>query len=202
MAQEATTMALPKFEDWKRPWQDGEFDAEKAAKLIYNLHVDKEKLSEARDAAVSDKDKVTKDLEKAQAKVTEFEEKDLSEAEKLRRENERLKAAKDAPATTPSGDADLRADRLEIALEKGLTKAQAARLVGKTRAELEADADAYIEEHNLAGSGENGGKGGQAPPSQRPQVRTGSKQRAQDAAGDDENIDDPGAYYDKIHGKA
>lgn len=38
------------------------------------------------------------------------------------------------------------ADRLEIALEKGLTRSQAMRLVGKTVDELKADADTFLAE--------------------------------------------------------
>jgi hypothetical protein len=41
-------------------------------------------------------------------------------------------------------DAELRATRLEIAHEKGLTPAQAKRLVGATKEELEADADEIL----------------------------------------------------------
>jgi hypothetical protein len=192
-------MALPKFEDWKRPWKDEEFDAEKAAKLIYNLHRDKEQLTESRDAAITERDEL-------KTKVIEFEEKDLSEVERLRKENERLKDAPAKVATKGQGSSEdaLRADRLEIALEKGLTKTQAARLVGSTREELEADADAYIEEHGLAGASGEGkqqddGKEGQAPPSQRAKVTTASRQR-QEPADPDENLD-PGKLYDKVHGR-
>lgn len=41
-------------------------------------------------------------------------------------------------------DADLRAIRLEVALDKGLKTRHASRLVGSTKAELEADADALL----------------------------------------------------------
>jgi len=186
-------MALPAFADWKRPWKEEEFDADKAAKLIYNLHKDKEELSEAKATLVTERDEL-------KGKVQEFEDKDLSEVERLRKENERLKEAPPKVATKGQGSSDdtLRADRLEIALEKGLTKAQAARLVGSTRDELEADADAYIEEHNLGGNAGNGGKGGQAPPSQRAKVTTGTKQRKEDDVDPDADLD-PGALYDKVH---
>jgi hypothetical protein len=40
---------------------------------------------------------------------------------------------------------------LEIAFDKGLTPAQAARLQGSTKEELEADADAYLAEVKHAG---------------------------------------------------
>jgi hypothetical protein len=43
-------------------------------------------------------------------------------------------------------DAELRATRLEVAHNKGLTPAQAKRLVGSTRDELEADADEILKD--------------------------------------------------------
>jgi hypothetical protein len=179
-------MALPKFDDWKRPWKDEEFDAEKAAKLIYNLHVDKEKLSEARDTAITERDEL-------KTKVTEFEDKDLSEVERLRKQVERLTENPPAPKAKGKDEtSDLRAERAEIALEKGLTLAQAKRLVGSTADELRADADAYIEEHNL------GSKEGQAPPSNRAKVTTGSKQRKDENPDPDEDLD-PGKLWDKVH---
>ena len=195
-------MALPKFEDWKRPWKDEEFDAEKAAKLIYNLHRDKEQLTEARDAAIAERDEQKK-------KVQEFEDKDLTELEKARKEIERLKeeppATKGVKKEQASGD-NLETARLEIALDLGLSKAQAKRLAGNTREELEADAEAYMEEHGLTnpnakeGQQQNGGEEGQAPPSQRAKVTTGSRQR-QEPPDPNEKLD-PGAYYDKVSGRS
>lgn len=69
--------------------------------------------------------------------------------------------------------------RLELALEKGLTKNQVMRLRGTNREELEADAEAYMEEHGLAGNSDddngdgddNGNEGGgetSGPPSRQP----------------------------------
>lgn len=180
------TVKLTTFDAWTPPWKADEFDADKAAKLIFNLHKDKETLSDRVTVLGTEKDE-------ALAKVTAFEEKDLSEAEKLRKENERLKAEKDAgKGKAPD---DLRADRLEIALEKGLTKAQALRLHGDTREDLEADADAYLEENGITA-----GSGGQAPPTQRAQVKgkIGSKQKPDEV--DEYDDMDPGAMYDKVHG--
>lgn len=45
--------------------------------------------------------------------------------------------------------------RLELALEKGLTKSQAMRLRGDTREELEADAKVYMEEHGITSPSDN-----------------------------------------------
>lgn len=181
---------LPPFEEWTRPWKDDEFDAEKAAKLIYNLHKDKETLTEARSTLQEENTEL-------KGKVTEFEEKDLSEVERLRRENERIKG-EGGKKDEASSSTDLLAERYRIALEKGLSASAARRLAGTTVEELEADAEAYIEETGLGGS--NNGAGGQAPPSQRPKpkVRTGSQQSPPDPDPDDDL--DPGALYDKVFG--
>ena len=186
-----------KFEDWTPPWKEDEFDAERAAKRLFNTLRDKEKLSERLTATEEERDTL-------QGKVTEYEEKDLSEVDRLKRENERLRNGEDKPKTKSqkdSDEADLRAARLEIALDMGLTKAQAKRLQGSTREELEADAEAYMEEHGLTKPGDsNAGKGGQAPPSQRPkvQVRSAHKQ-GEDEPDPDEDLD-PAELYAKTKG--
>lgn len=78
--------------------------------------------------------KANKEAETLRLKLKEFEDRDKTEADKLA---ERLANA-EARA--------LQADRLEIALEKGLSRSQAKRLVGATREELEADADELLED--------------------------------------------------------
>jgi hypothetical protein len=154
-------MPLLKFEDWIPPWKsDDEFDAARAAKLIYDLHVDKDAL-QGRVAAVEGE---KKELE---GKVREFETKDLSEVDRLKRELEETKNSK--PTSDP-----LDVARLRLALEHGLTENQAKRLVGSTPEELAADAVAYKEEHGLGK--EQGSETGERPPSNRPagQFKTGS----------------------------
>lgn len=70
------------------------------------------------------------------AKVKEFEEKGLSEAEKLARQ------AQEAEARATQAEAQL--TRYQIAQEKGLTAAQAKYLTGSNRKELEARADEIL----------------------------------------------------------
>lgn len=72
-----------------------------------------------------------------EAKLKEFEDREKTEST---RAIERAEAAEKAAAA-----AEARALRLEIASEKGLTAAQAKRLVGESREELEADADELLE---------------------------------------------------------
>lgn len=81
--------------------------------------------------------KANKEAETLRLKLQEFEDRDKSEAEKVA---ERAKTAEDRAT-----QAESKALRLEVAFEKGLTPAQAKRLVGSTREELEADADELLE---------------------------------------------------------
>lgn len=73
----------------------------------------------------------------AATKLQQFEDRDKTEAQKL---TERAEAAEKRAA-----EIEGRATRLEVAAEKGLTPAQAQRLVGETREQLEVDADALLE---------------------------------------------------------
>lgn len=88
----------------------------------------------------------------AARKLKELEDADKSESDKLRataEENEKKAAA-----------AEARALRLEVAAEKGLTPAQAKRLVGATREELEADADELLSTFKPADTGGASDTGG------------------------------------------
>ncbi|AXH89415.1 hypothetical protein [Micromonospora aurantiaca] len=71
-----------------------------------------------------------------EAKLAEYQ-----KAEQEKAEADKTEAEKRAAAEQRAEQAELRALRLEVAAEKGLTPAQAKRLVGATREELEADAD-------------------------------------------------------------
>jgi hypothetical protein len=76
-------------------------------------------------------------LKALQDRLDELESKDKSEVEKA---NEKaVKAEKRAE------EAEAKAIRMEIATSKGLTPAQAKRLVGATKEELEADADELLD---------------------------------------------------------
>jgi hypothetical protein len=78
---------------------------------------------------------------------------DLSETERLQKERDDA-AAEAATAKAERDAATRKALILEIASDKGLTAAQAARLQGATKEELEADADAL---KALFGAGNSGG---------------------------------------------
>lgn len=80
--------------------------------------------------------KANKEAETLRLRLREFEDRDKTEAQKLQEERDALKAERDALT--------LQTLRREVADEKGLTPAQARRLVGSSREEMEADADDLI----------------------------------------------------------
>lgn len=80
--------------------------------------------------------KANKEAETLRLKLQEFEDRDKTEAQKLA---ERAEAAERRAA-----EFETSALRLEVAALKGLTPAQAKRLVGSTREELETDADELL----------------------------------------------------------
>jgi hypothetical protein len=88
--------------------------------------------------------KANKEAETLRLKLKEFEDRDKTEAQKLQ---ERLDAA-EAKAAALEID-NLRRD---VAADKGLTNAQARRLMGATREELEADADDFLNALPKAGT--------------------------------------------------
>ena len=99
--------------------------------------------------------KANKEAEQARLKVKQYEDATKSEQEKLTERASELEKS----LTT----AEANAARFEIALEKGLTKSQAKRLVGSTREELEADAEELLADLGL---------GEEKPtPARRPQER-------------------------------
>lgn len=161
-------MPFPKFEDWQAPWEKSgtDFDAEKAKGLIYSLHKEAAEVKERHDVALT---AVTEERDTLKAKVDEHETKDLSEVERLKRENEKLKAN---PPKPDSGQS-LEVARLELALEHGLTKAQARRLAGSTVEELTADAAEYAKELGIEGEKPSNGSGGSKapPPSRKPDAK-------------------------------
>lgn len=92
------------------------------------------------------------DLKKRQAA-------DLSETERLQKERDEA-AAEAAAAKAERDEAARKALLLEVAADKGLTTAQASRLRGSTKEELEADADALKAEFGSTGQGGTARSGG------------------------------------------
>lgn len=137
-------MPMPKkFEDWTPPWgSDDEFDAAKAAKLVYDLKVDKETL-QGKNSNLATK---ANDL---QGKLDELASND--EPDEKPKDKKAEPKSKDEEKTKVS-DSDLWALKLEVALDKGLSKVQAKRLVGSTLEELATDADELVASFGGAGA--------------------------------------------------
>lgn len=161
---------LPKFEDYLAPWEVGDdgkpvpeddqaIDKGRLKKYLYGLLTDKSRLQ----TTVTE---VTTERDTLKSKVDEIARKDESETERLKRE---LAEAQATANKSTEESAEMRALRLEVALEKGLTVVQARRLVGQTKEEMEADADALVE--SFGGSGKSGEDDSERLPSGRPQRR-------------------------------
>lgn len=93
---------------------------------------------------LGDAGKKALEAERTQRKAAEKELAKYRKAEADRADADKSEAEKRAAAEQRAADAEMRATRLEVAHEKGLTPAQAKRLVGSTKEELEADADEIL----------------------------------------------------------
>lgn len=165
MSKSQKRLTIPKLEEWKAPWEatraeDGTevdvpedeqvIDKQQLKKYIWSILNDKINFRNSLDETTAEAEELRSSLENA---------KTPEELKALQEENARLLKERDEAKSKAKGDAN--ALKWEIALEKGLTKTQAKRLVGATREELEADADELIAEfgHRGKGGDENGGEG-------------------------------------------
>lgn len=101
-----------------------------------------------------------RELEPLAKKAQELEDAGKSDADKLN--------ARAADAEKRAQEAELRVLRLEVAADKGLSPAQARRLVGGTKEELEEDADDLLA---TFGGSKSDDADGTKPPSRRPKER-------------------------------
>lgn len=131
------------LDDYQAPWEkdgeDGDVDKASLKKFIHGLLVDKAKAQDAREAEKAKTVEVTTERDELQTKLESKADPDL------KAELDKANAAK-AKAEGERDQAVSRADRVEIAAEKGLSPAQAKRLVGTNREELEADADELVKD--------------------------------------------------------
>jgi hypothetical protein len=135
------TDALGTLDSFKAPWesetgQDAELDPVKLKKYLFNLQLDKAKAQDARDEADEKVTAAEKNLKDAKAEVAKGD--PTGKIAELEAELDKAKAV--------ATDAGSKVDRLEVALDKGLSARQAARLVGSTKEELEADAAEFAKE--------------------------------------------------------
>lgn len=133
---------LPKFEDWKAPWETkGEdFDEEAARRYIYNLTRDKEGLQEKVATANQERDEAKAEVTEKQKELDEVTASNSTDADAVRKAQDKVREAE-----AKAEKAESAALRLEVALDKGLTAVQAKRLLGSTKEELEADADELVQ---------------------------------------------------------
>lgn len=101
----------------------------------------------ALDAERTARRKAEKELGELRAQLKTIEDEGKSEVDRLREQV--------ATLTKENETATVTIARFEVAAAKGLTPAQARRLVGSTKEELEADADAMVEELGLKKDDEN-----------------------------------------------
>lgn len=115
-------------------------------------------LGDAGKKALDGERKARRDAEKKvtdlEARLKEIEDKDKSEVQKLTDEVAALRKT--------ATDHETKALRAEVAMAKGLSAAQAKRLVGTTKEELEADADEVLEAFPTPGGAAT------APPGKKP----------------------------------
>lgn len=173
-----------KFEDWRIPWTDEEFDSEKAARMVFKLKQGFEDLQ----ATVSQRDEtiatLTADLDTAKAAKSGTDEEAQAELKDLRKENRKLKEVEAKSLPTD----EKKIWQYEAALELGLTAAQARRLQGDDADAIKEDAKEFAkdlgieldDDDNKGGDGQDDtGQNGDfqaLPPVQQPGPRwkTGS----------------------------
>ena len=127
------TAPAEQTEDQQAAPQEGENDQQQSDEL--SPEALRKALEKARKEAAGYRTKV-RELEPLASKAKELEDAGRTELEKL--------TARAEAAERNATDNQARAMRLEVAFEKGLTPAQAKRLVGGTREELEADAEEIL----------------------------------------------------------
>lgn len=132
------------------------------------------KSEESKDRVLADLRREREARQALEKRIAEIDDKDKTEQQRLA---DRLATAEKALA-----DAESKALRYEVASAKGLTHAQAKRLVGATKEELESDADELLETF--------GTPEGRKPPTRKPveNLRGGSEPDAEPEESDPEKL--------------
>lgn len=135
---------VPKLEDYKPSFitgegDDVEVDVDAALKALHTLMLDKARAQDVAEDLKASEAEVIAERNELQAKVD-----DKNAPDAQVEIGKATKRAEDAEAKAKAET--LRADRLEVSIEKGLTPAQAKRIVGDTKEELEADADELLKD--------------------------------------------------------
>jgi hypothetical protein len=174
------TSKVPALEDVTLAFvnEDGTVDEEKAKKVLHTLMTDKAKAQDAREDAVAETKETATERDELQTKLDDKSDPDTkAELDKARAAQAKAESDRDA--------ANLRADRVEIAAEKGLTPAQAKRLIGANREELEADAEELVKDLGIEpGKTEDDGEEDEGRTTPRARLRTGGDPVGGGNAGD------------------
>lgn len=141
------------FNDWKWPWTEGEIDEEKAARLIWNARRQEEAAHDKAKTLETQVETLTGELDTAKAAKSGLDETGQQRLTELERENRDLKS-KDGKSQPQD---QKRIWQLETALELGLSKRDASRLVGETQEEIAEDGRQFAKDHNIALAGDDEG---------------------------------------------
>lgn len=163
------------FDDWKWPWEKGEVDEEKAARLIFNARRAEETATDKAHAAEEKVSTVTAELDAEKARKSGTDEDGQQQIQNLTKQVRELEAAKTKLETEGRPEDKLEIDRHAVALELGLSARDAKRLVGKDRDELLEDAKAFAKEHGIDLGDEDDDDDddlGDDPDGSKPPVRT------------------------------
>lgn len=172
-----------KFEDWRLPWTEEDFDADKAARLVFNARKGEEKAK----ADVKERDEkittLTGELDDEKARKSGTDEEAQQELKDLRAKVRKFEEA----GTEPRPEDQKQINQLTVALELGLSKADAKRLVGDDYDSILEDGKTFAKDHGLLDDDdddefdENGnpiddGENDSKPPVSQP-LRTGARGR-------------------------
>lgn len=133
-------MAFPKIEDFKTPWEKKgvEIDADKAKTFVYWQAAQIDRLESEKAAETAKFTKVTGELD-------ELKRKDETEAERIKRENEELKAKLEdkSKETSESIAFGIIAEKHDLSIKDAVFISRRAR--GADKAEIEKDVEELVE---------------------------------------------------------
>lgn len=172
-----------KFEDWRLPWTEEDFDADKAARLVFNARKGEEKAKadvKTRDEKI---ETLTGELDDEKARKSGTDEEAQQELKDLRAKVRKFEEA----GAKPRPEDQKQINQLTVALELGLSKADAKRLVGDDYDSILEDGKTFAKDHGLLDDDDDefdengdpiddGGENDSQPPLSQP-LRTGNRSR-------------------------
>ncbi len=134
-----------KVDEWNAPW---ELDADGNVLPVEDQNLDPVRLKNYLHGLLSDKIRLQGTIDSTTTRVEELERSiaEAPDAAALAAVQTQLAEARAAAEAAKNNPNNALALKYEIALEKGLTKSQARRLVGDSREEIEADAEELVKD--------------------------------------------------------